>query len=98
MPEIIFDWDDAKNVLNIRKQGVSFDDAKSVFYDEHARLIPDNEHSSSEDRFIILGLNFQAKTLVVAHCYRQNDEIIRIISARKADKEEIKQYFKHRGI
>ena len=85
-----FDWDLAKNEINIKKHGVDFNDAKSVFYDEDARIIDDPDHSVSEDRFIIVGMDHKFRTLLVCHCYRDDDEIIRIISARKATKTEVK--------
>lgn len=92
MKEIHFEWDPKKNQINIRKHHVSFEEAKTVFYDENARVIADPDHSDTEDRFIILGLSMSLKLLVVCHCYRQADEIIRIISARKATKHETKSY------
>ena len=92
MKDIRFEWDAKKNKLNIQKHKVSFEEAKTVFYDENARIIADPEHSQTEDRFIILGLSAPLKLLVACHCYRQADEIIRIISARKATKNETKYY------
>jgi len=92
MKAIQFEWDEEKNRANIKKHGVSFEDAKTVFYDENARIINDPDHSEEEDRFIILGLSFQMKMLIVCHCYRERDEIIRIISARQATKKETKEY------
>lgn len=92
MKDIRFEWDAKKNKLNIQKHKVSFEEAKTVFYDENARIIADPEHSQTEDRFIILGLSASLKLLVVCHCYRQADEIIRIISARKATKNETQYY------
>lgn len=92
MKDIRFEWDAKKNKLNIQKHKVSFEEAKTVFYDENARIIADPEHSQTEDRFIILGLSASLKLLVVCHCYRQAVEIIRIISARKATKNETKYY------
>ncbi|WP_308417275.1 BrnT family toxin [Andreprevotia chitinilytica] len=71
-----------------KKHGVSFDEAKSVFYDERARLIADPEHSENEDRFILLGLSANLKLLVVCHCYRAENNVIRIISARRASNRE----------
>ena len=89
---ILFEWDEKKNRANIRKHGISFDEAKTVFYDENARLIDDPDHSVEEARFIILGLSFNVRILVVCHCYRENDEKIRIFSSRKATKNETKDY------
>lgn len=92
MKHIRFEWDPKKDAINIRKHKVSFEEAKTVFYDENARIIADPDHSETEDRFIILGLSQSLKLLVVCHCYRAPDEIIRIISARKATKNESKSY------
>lgn len=92
MKYITFDWDENKNNLNRQKHGVSFDEAKTVFYDDNARLIHDSEHSNTEERFVLLGLSSAFRILVVIHAYRESDKIIRIISARKATKSEIKQY------
>ncbi|MCQ2787206.1 MAG: BrnT family toxin [Bacilli bacterium] len=87
-----FDWDKNKNKLNIKKHGISFEEASTVFYDDNAILIPDPEHSIDEDRFVLLGISKKVNVLVVVHCYRQNDEIIRIISARNATKNETLKY------
>ncbi len=84
MEHIQFEWDIKKDELNQKKHKIGFEDAKTVFYD------PD--HSKDEERFIIMGMSQSLKILVVCHCYRSNDEVIRIISARKAEKDEIKQY------
>ena len=85
-------WDENKNQENIKKHKVSFDEAQTVFYDPNGKLIADPDHSDKEDRFIILGLSKRLHLLVVCHCYRENDEIVRIISARKATKKENKFY------
>ncbi|MEQ9566366.1 MAG: BrnT family toxin [Pseudomonadales bacterium] len=87
-----FEWNSRKASENKRKHGVSFDEAKSAFLDENARLIPDTENSEDEDRFVLLGLSIQLRLLLVCHCYRTDDNVIRIISARKADKSERRQY------
>jgi len=87
-----FSWDLNKAKSNLIKHKVSFEEAKSVFFDENARLIEDPDHSQEEDRFILIGMSAKFKILTVVHCYRENDEIIRIISARKATKNEAKQY------
>jgi uncharacterized protein len=87
-----FEWDPKKSVANRRKHGVSFEEARTAFLDENARVIPDPEHSEDEERFVLLGLSVSLRVLVVCHCYRQDDEVIRIISARKADEDEVKQY------
>lgn len=92
MPGLEFQWDESKNRENIRKHGVSFEEARSVFSDENALRFFDPDHSEEEDRFIMLGMSSNLRMLVVCHCFRQNDEVIRIISARKADKDEEKNY------
>jgi uncharacterized DUF497 family protein len=92
MREIQFTWDDAKAGENQRKHKVSFAEAKTVFYDENARLRYDPDHSEDEDRFLLLGMSYSLRILVVCHCYREKDVLIRIISARKATKNEQKQY------
>ncbi len=97
MERIKFEWDDTKNRLNNIKHGISFEEAETAFYDENARLMADPEHSIQENRFILLGYNQLGKLLIVIHCYRQNNELIRIISARKANKLESKQYFSFGG-
>ncbi|MBQ7917038.1 MAG: BrnT family toxin [Firmicutes bacterium] len=91
---INFEWDENKNLINQRKHGISFSEAKTVFYDDEALVIDDPEHSEEEERFIILGLSNKANLLVVCHCYRESDTVIRIISARKATKTESKYYRK----
>lgn len=87
-----FQWDENKNESNIVKHGVSFDEASTVFDDEEAIFISDPDHSVGEERFLLLGLSSREKILVVCHCYRENDEVIRIISARPATKNEKRQY------
>jgi hypothetical protein len=94
MSELSFDWDNQKAKTNERKHGVSFEEAQSVFYDENARLRYDSDHSLDEARYILLGVSSLFRLLVVCHVYRQDDVIIRIISARKATKQEIQQYRK----
>ncbi len=89
---MIFVWDNSKNQANKKKHGVSFEEAETVFYDKSARLIADPDHSEDEDRFILLGMSAELKLLVVVHVYKENDEIIRIISARKATKHEQAKY------
>jgi uncharacterized DUF497 family protein len=88
---IEFEWDESKASANRRRHGISFEGAQSAFYDEHALLIADPDHSASEERFVLLGLSGSLRILVVCHCYRQ-DFRIRIISARKANGRERKQY------
>lgn len=92
MDTIKFEWDENKNTINKQKHKISFEEAKTVFYDEDALVIDDPEHSTEEERFIILGFSQKANLLVVCHCYRASDSVIRIISARKATKAEQKQY------
>ena len=92
MTELRFEWDPAKAKDNRRKHRVSFEDAKSVFLDENALLIADPEHSDGEDRFILLGFSASLRVLTVCHCYRRGDDVIRIISARKADRAERAEY------
>jgi uncharacterized DUF497 family protein len=92
MKNIQFVWDEAKNKTNQRKHGVRFEEAQTVFYDPHAIQFFDPDHSLDEERFILLGLSVRLNVLVVCHCYRESDSIIRIISARKADKNERQNY------
>jgi uncharacterized DUF497 family protein len=92
MTDLVFEWDDRKDRANRKKHGVSFEEARNAFLDENARVLPDPEHSEEEERFVLLGLSTSLRILVVCHCYRQKDEVIRIISARKADREEQRQY------
>ena len=93
MDRLRFEWDPEKNEINKRKHQVSFEEAQTVFYDEEAKVIDDPEHSADEERFIILGFSKRANLLVVCHCYRASETVIRIISARKATKTEMRQYF-----
>ena len=88
-----FEWDENKNRINKSKHKVSFEEAKTVFFDEEALVINDPDHSENEERFIILGESSRANLLVVCHCYRISETVIRIISARKATKTETKQYY-----
>jgi len=92
MNDLRFEWDERKNRENIKKHGVSFEEAQTVFLDENAIRYYDPDHSLSEDRFILLGISFKLRALVVCHCYRQDDTVLRLISARKADKQEAKSY------
>ena len=87
-----FEWDHKKAAANLRKHGVSFEDAQTVFADESAKLIDDPDHSEEEDRFVLLGLSSSLRLLVVCHCYRSEGNIIRIISARKAEGHERNSY------
>lgn len=92
MSTLRFEWDERKNRLNVRKHGVSFTEAESAFADEHALLTDDPDHSAEEDRFVLMGLSLALRVLVVFHCYRQSDDVIRIYSARKASRAEREQY------
>ena len=96
MAELIFKWDNKKDKTNKRKHGISFEEARTAFYDENAIQYFDPDHSDEEDRFILLGISYKLKVLVVCHCFRESDSIIRIISARKADKEEEYEYWRNR--
>lgn len=92
MTELRFEWHDIKASVNAKKHGITFEEACSVFADENAKYMADPDHSEHEDRFILLGLSAAMKLLVVCHCYRGADHVIRIISARKATKAETQQY------
>ena len=92
MKKFTFEWDVEKFKKNLKKHGVSFDEAKSVFFDENGLLIGDPDHSDEEDRFILLGMSVSLNMLVVCHCYRSENETIRIISARRANKREATAY------
>ena len=96
MDHLIFEWDSEKDISNQKKHNVSFDEAKTVFSDQFARLIIDPDHSDDEVRFILLGTSIHSKLLIVCHCINTN-ESIRIISARKAEKQErnIYEEFRH---
>ncbi len=96
MGSLRFEWDERKNRENLRKHGISFEEARTVFYDDNAIQFFDPDHSESEDRFILLGMSIRLRTLVVCHCYREADLVIRIISARKADKSEEEEYWRRR--
>ena len=87
-----FEWDKRKASENKKKHGITFEEATSAFFDENARIILDPEHSDEEDRFVLLGLSVRLRLLVVVHCYRRAEDLIRIISARKAGPSERKQY------
>jgi uncharacterized DUF497 family protein len=90
MSALHFEWDERKAAANVKKHGVSFEEARSVFYDERAKLIDDPDHSEDEDRFVLLGLSSALRLLVVCHCYRGDGGVIRFISARKATAKETK--------
>lgn len=93
MGNIEFAWDQGKARSNLAKHGVSFEEAQTVFLDESARLIDDPDHSENEDRFLLLGYSFQARCLMVSHCYRQSETVIRLISARRATVQEEEVYW-----
>jgi uncharacterized DUF497 family protein len=92
MMSLRFSWDDRKDKANKKKHGISFDEAQTVFFDDNAIEFYDPEHSENENRFIMLGISYRLRVLVVCHCLRDNDKEIRIISARKATKKEQKVY------
>ena len=92
--ELKFEWDSNKNRINIDKHGVSFEEASTVFYDECGILFDDPDHSEDEERFNLIGFSTSLKLLIVCHCYRESNSTIRIISARKATKNEGEQYKK----
>jgi len=92
VPELRIEWDQAKNRSNKRKHGVSFEEAETVFYDDSAILVEDDDPDEPEERFVLLGMSAGLRTLVVCHCYREDDHVIRIISARRADRQERRDY------
>lgn len=92
MDSIKFEWDALKAAANINKHGVSFEEARTVFFDDNAKLINDPDHSGDEDRFVLLGLSHGLRVLIVCHCYRSEGNVIRIISARRATTNETKAY------
>ena len=94
MSQLFFEWDDKKNQINKNKHGVSFEEAKSVFYDDNAIEFWDEDHSDAEDRFLLLGRSYKMRILIIVHCYREQESIIRIISARKATVREREHYRK----
>lgn len=94
MKSAYFEWDDKKNRSNIVKHGVSFEEASTVFYDENAILFDDPDHSEFEDRFLIIGISESLRICIVSHCYRGDNDVIRIISARKATQSETESYEK----
>ena len=96
MGNIQFAWDRRKSRSNLVKHGVSFEEAQTVFLDESARLIDDPDHSGEEERFVLLGYSFRARCLIVSHCYRESDSVIRLISARRATAQEEEVYWRLR--
>ena len=96
MSKLRFEWGQKKEKANIKKHGISFEEARTAFYDENAIQFHDPDHSDEEDRFILLGLSLKLRILVVCHCFRESETVIRIISARKADKDEELDYWEYR--
>ncbi|NEP13903.1 MAG: BrnT family toxin [Symploca sp. SIO2C1] len=92
MNRLVFEWDNEKNSINQKKHSISFEEAKSVFYDDNAIQFWDEDHSDVEDRFLLLGRSSKMRILLIVHCYREQESVIRIISARKATKNERKYY------
>ncbi len=92
MNKLTFAWDQKKNQINKKKHGISFEEAESVFYDEDAIQFWDEDHSETEERYLLLGRSAKMRILLVVHTYREFESVIRIISARKATKNESKQY------
>lgn len=88
MSSLRFEWDSVKAAANFRKHGVSFDEARTVFEDDEALVMADPDHSADEDRWVLLGMSGAARVLVVVHCERAAGTVMRLISARKADREE----------
>ena len=90
---MIFEWDELKNLANKQKHGIPFEEAQTVFNDENAIYLYDDDHSTDEERFFIIGVDTVLRKLTVCHCYRGKDcNIVRIISAREATKQEAKLY------
>jgi uncharacterized DUF497 family protein len=96
MKQLVFDWDPDKAKANLKKHGVTFEEARSTFFDERAILYHDPDHSEDEDRFLLLGMSKRTRVLIVSHCYREEDAVIRLVSARKADNLEESEYWKVR--
>ena len=96
MNQLLFELDKRKETANIKKHGISFEEARTTFYDENAVQFYDPDHSDDEDRFILLGVSHKLNTLVVCHCFREEETKVRIISARKADKDEANVYWSYR--
>lgn len=94
MKELRFQWDKKKEKSNIEKHGVSFEESRTVFNDENAILFFDPDHSEDEDRFLLLGMSLKLRVLIVCHCFRESETVIRIISARRADNEEENEYWR----
>jgi uncharacterized DUF497 family protein len=93
MKPLAFTWDPAKDRANRRRHGVSFSEARTAFHDENAKVYFDPDHPGEEDRFILLGMSFHLRVLVVCHCFRESETVVRIISARRADRNEQDAYW-----
>jgi len=96
MKQLEFEWDKRTDTANVKKHGVSFEEARTAFYDESAIQFYDPDHSDQEDRFVLLGLSLKPQVVVVCHCFRESEIVVRIISARKADKDEEQVYWELR--
>lgn len=92
MNDLRYQWDERKNRANQRKHGVAFEEARTAFLDENARRVSDPDHSIGEDRYILVGLSIRLRLLVVCHSFLESERIIRIISARRADPSERRDY------
>lgn len=92
MSDLRFEWDENKDRANRKRHGISFQEAQTVFLDDHARIIDDPDHSVDEARFLLLGLSSALRLLIVCHCVRESGNVIRIISARKASRSERSAY------
>jgi len=88
-----FEWDERKNKRNFQKHGISFNEAQTVFSDEFAIYLSDGDHSDDEERFVVIGESAKTRLLVVCHCYRESETVIRLISARMAKKSEVDLYY-----
>lgn len=94
MNRLRFEWDKKKERTNIKNHDISFEEARTVFYDEKAIQFYDPDHSEDEDRFLLLGISSKLRILIVCHCFRESETVIRIFSARKADKDEEQEYWR----
>ncbi|MGH8693748.1 MAG: BrnT family toxin [Burkholderiales bacterium] len=92
MNDLRYEWDERKNRANQRKHGVAFEETRTAFLDENARRVSDSDHSIGEDRYLLVGLSIRLRLLVVCHSFREPERVIRIISARKADPSERRDY------
>ena len=96
MHDLRFEWDAAKEKGNLRKHGISFEEARTAFFDEYAIQFFDPDHSEEEDRFILLGMSFKLSVVIVCHCFREGEAVVRLFSARKANKGEEREYWRRR--